>query len=238
VNSLKVTFTQNVESGNLLLELDEEKNNGLTRFPPGQNAYLRLFPAGANPQILCNMGSVEFSAKNLPLEVEEDILVVNSDSAATKYPVSEIVSVEWLGKHWGNGTVRVDGSRITFTKKVTGVLRVSYRTYYDELVASCDREGTQLIVAQKETGAAYINVSWVEKKKEVVLVVKDACTRAFIEGAKVYVDGKFVGLTDSSGRINLGKVPVGKHSLRVVKEGYQPTDEDNIKNDYFIVSDG
>jgi len=241
MNGLRVTFSEKAifserESLQLLLELDEEKNNGATVFSLGGKAYIRLFPAGERPKLLCNVGSVSFDAFKLPLEVTEDVVLINTTTVSTKYPVFEIEDFEWLGKHWGGRTIQVRDRRLVVTEKATGVLRVRYKTYYDRLVATYQEEGIQLVIVQKELKATYISINWKETKKDVVITVKDACTRAVVEGAKVYVDGKFVGLTDSKGQVKLGKIKAGKHSIRVVKEGYQPTDQDNIKNDYFVIS--
>ena len=46
---------------------------------------------------------------------------------------------------------------------------------------------------------------------------------ANISGAKVYLDGKYVGITDG-GVITITDVPAGTHTIRAEKEGYNPAE--------------
>lgn len=46
---------------------------------------------------------------------------------------------------------------------------------------------------------------------------------ANISGAKVYLDGKYVGTTDG-GTITITDVPAGTHIIRAEKEGYNPAE--------------
>lgn len=46
---------------------------------------------------------------------------------------------------------------------------------------------------------------------------------ANISGAKVYLDGKYVGTTDG-GVITITDVPAGTHVVKATKEGYNPAE--------------
>ena len=151
MESLNVTFVgkQGQGSSFLQLELDDTKNEGATVFTPGGEAYLRLFPSGENPQLVCNIGSVSVQATGLEIEVVEDVVLVDTATVSTKYPVFKLLDYSWLGRYWGNGVVRVEDERkeITLAGKTTGVLRVRYTTKYDRLVAKYGKDCTQLVAA-------------------------------------------------------------------------------------------
>lgn len=74
-----------------------------------------------------------------------------------------------------------------------------------------------------------------ESVGKVIIQVVDACTRVIVPNAVVYIDGELVGVTNEAGKLELESLAPGKHSIRVVCDGYVPTDEDTIENDYFEI---
>jgi len=64
----------------------------------------------------------------------------------------------------------------------------------------------------------------------------DYCSDGTVEGVAVTLNGNYMGLTDSNGIISLGNLTPGvTYRLKLVKEGYQDSDLDNLNNDSFTI---
>jgi len=71
--------------------------------------------------------------------------------------------------------------------------------------------------------------------RSVVINVKDYTTEVNILDAEVYIDDIFQGKTGSDGILQLHNIQVGDHNLRLVKEGYLNSEEDDLSNSTFTV---
>ena len=57
-----------------------------------------------------------------------------------------------------------------------------------------------------------------------------------VPGVTVFLDDVDIGETDANGVISLGGlVPGSTHSIRMTKDGYIPSNEDQLSNDSFVV---
>jgi hypothetical protein len=54
---------------------------------------------------------------------------------------------------------------------------------------------------------------------------------ATLDGAAVYIDGMYMGLSDSSGILMVDGIMTGTHDLKVTKTGFVDTDKDTLWND-------
>ena len=70
--------------------------------------------------------------------------------------------------------------------------------------------------------------------QNVIIHVVDACTRFGVADASVYIDDVYVGKTNQAGKLEV-QLESGYHTIKVVADGYIPTDEDAIHNDYFTL---
>jgi len=237
-SQIQVTVSKICEIGaekSFILELDSEMNEGKNTFQPNDFSYVRCFPALFNPSLAVNIGEAHIIDIGISLQVEEVLTFARSDNAKLRYPFYKNFEYEWIGK---KGPIpKIDEeSTILLGEIFSGILKVKYLTLFDRIEVYCNQEATILLEAFKEDRYGYITIDYKPEKKDVYLIVKDACTRNIISGVSVWVDGNFVGLTDSQGRIYLGKLRVGKHSLKMSKHGYQDSDSDTIANDYFTVT--
>ncbi len=73
-------------------------------------------------------------------------------------------------------------------------------------------------------------------EREISIRVVDISTEAPIEGAHVFVDNISRGYTNEEGKTELFTIEVGTYPLRIEKDGYLPSDEDQISNDEITVS--
>jgi len=217
------------------LELDSEKNRGQSTFPPGEFAYVRCFPALLKPELRVSMGTARLEAEGIPLSIEDEITFARSKSANLRYPYHSDFEWGWVGREGPPPKVTGEGT-ILLSEEFSGILRIKYQTMYDRIEVHCTEEASVLLEAIKEDRYGHITLKWKPETREVYLTVRDACTRTIIPSVYVWVDGKYVGTTDLQGRIYLGKLKVGTHSLKMSKHGYQDSDSDTIANDSFTVS--
>jgi len=134
-----------------------------------------------------------------------------------------------------------------------GIAKVSYRAAYDSLYAQINDPGEVLalflhkveqlqsedtVVSETVYTTLQFEISEacdVAEDKLVTIKVRDFNTKELLGGAKVYVDGQFVGVTASDGSISIGQTQSGTHSILIEKTGYIPSDKDGLANDKFGV---
>jgi len=208
---------------------------------------VRLFPSGLYPELRTNVGTAQIVAVGLPLQVQNYFTVANTDTLSLPRPVDLQAPIQWqwVGRVFTESAEppqpQISEWEVRFAEQVSGVLWLSYQSLFDRIKVTCSEETDVLLEAFKvlesfdEPLYAYIVLQWEHVERTVYLTVKCACTRAPLEGVAVYVDGEFRGLTDVSGRISLGDLRVGSHQLRLIKDGYQASDVDLIKNDELVV---
>jgi len=70
---------------------------------------------------------------------------------------------------------------------------------------------------------------------DITINVKDYISDVDVEGVAVSIDGVPQGNTDSDGLLNVPRVAVGDHTIKMTKDGYQDSDLDDLGNDTFTV---
>jgi len=68
------------------------------------------------------------------------------------------------------------------------------------------------------------------------IIITDYVTTDDVENASVYLDGVLQGLTDANGEIEVADVAIGTHSLRITAVGYIHSEDDDLSNDYLVVT--
>jgi hypothetical protein len=128
--------------GHLSAEIDsrpEGKNNGQTSFAPGQTAYFLIYKSSNvtydTPQssLSGNSGITRYST--LTVSKTEDLTFAATNSATLNVPASGGLTVEWMGKAYGNLTLGSDKQTVTINVSdpttVCGVARVTYNASAD-----------------------------------------------------------------------------------------------------------
>jgi len=235
----KITFADETELNSFRFVLEPAENNGKTIFAPTDRARLKLYPGGQNPAISTTSGQAKVFLKKLTQSVTEFIAFRDSNSASCSYHIETLISAVWEGA--GSGLPKISGAKLTMPAKTTGVLKVIYETSYDIVDVTCVKP-TYLIVTAKTDGLTGDTlVDFTDGfltdiyDKNVVMTVRDACTRETLTDAHIYINGSYSGKTDTEGVIRLGSMKAGTYSLKITKDGYQSTDADNINNDSFTV---
>jgi len=234
-----ITFANETDLNSFKFVLEAAENNGRTIFAPSERARLKLYPGGRNPKLTVTCGQAKVSIKSIKQQVTEFLAFRDSNSASCTYHIDSLVSAVWEGA--GNGIPKINGAKLTLDKKVTGVLKVSYETSYDLVDAICSKPTYIILTAKTSALAGDTLVDFTDGyltdiyDKDVVMTVRDACTRETLPDAHIYINDNYTGKTDSEGLIRLGSMKSGVYNLRITKDGYQPTDTDNINNDSFTV---
>jgi hypothetical protein len=236
----KITFTS-ADTGlsSFKFVLEAEENGGKTIFAPDERARLKLYPGGQNPQISTSWGSAEVYMRGVKQTFTEYIAFRSADSGNTTYFIEKLISASWEGI--GEGRPLIYGSRIILPAVTTGVLKVQYETSYDLIDVVCSHPTYMLVSAESETLTGDFLVDFTDGyltdvyDKDVVMTVRDACTKETLPNASVYINGSFSGRTDNAGLIRLGSMKSGTYALRITRDGYTDTDKDTIGNDYFTV---
>lgn len=235
-----ITFGKYAENGAYKFFLEPEENNGTTVFPAGFTARLKLYPGGQSPSLSVTRGTVKTYASGLRQQITEFIIFKNSRKASATFPVALALTAEWQGEDGGN-PVFTD-SNIYLPQAATSVLKLVYETVYDLVDVTCPDSVFCLVSAEKAGQSGIFALDFTDDlttgtyTRTVILTVRDACTKKTLKDAHIYVNGKYMGKSDSEGRVRLGSMKTGTYSLLVEKSGYKRTDEDNVNNDIFTVS--
>ena len=71
---------------------------------------------------------------------------------------------------------------------------------------------------------------------DITISLKDYIDEDDIADAAIYIDGIYIGVTDADGELDVVGVTLGGHTLRVVATGYVDSEDDDLLNDYFVVT--
>lgn len=223
------------------LELDDELNEDKTQFAPGEVAFFRVKRYPKNKyDVQSSAGSTQRTAVDTYQAVTDEQVefCYETEQDLDDRPDSP-VSAEWVGRNPGSVPL-IDGKTIIFNVPVVAIMRVDYNYLYDRWrLYNVTHNGDVLIVARMGEKKACLTVDFgggVSVVEEYELLVKDYCTDLPVAHATVFLDGSEIGRTNGRGIINLGDLIRGStHTVRVVKSGYIPTDEDALRNDEFTV---
>lgn len=236
----QITFTSSDTGLNSFkFVLDASENGGKTIFSPSECATLKLYPGGSSPELFATCGSVKNSLTNLTETYTEYIAFRDSDTANSKFHITKLLSAVWEGT--GSGVAKIYGSKLILPSATTGVLKIRYETSYDLINVRCEQPTYVLVTAKSEELSGDYLVDFTEDfitetyQKDVILTVRDACSREVLDNASVYINGIFSGKSDSEGLVKLGSMKSGTYNLKITKDGYLDTDLDTIKNDSFTV---
>lgn len=225
--------------GGFLFVLEPEENSGKTIFEAGTSVRLKLYPGGRNPSLSASFGTVSFYLRDVSEICTEFLVFDDSRKITAGRPLKRILSAVWQGR--GSGSPSFIGRTVYLPKKQTGVLKIEYETSYDIIDAVCTEPTYTVVTASTETLTGSIALDYTDGfdtglyNRTVILTVKDACTKAVLSDAHVYLNGRYAGKSDSEGRVRLGSLKNGTYSLSVTREGYKDTGTDNVRNDSFTV---
>jgi hypothetical protein len=235
----KLIFAESTGDDSFLFSLEPYENDGRTVFGKGETARVKIYPGGKKPKLNVSSGRSYIHMEGLKQRVVQFLIFKDTKEVSAKYPIESIHSYKWEGASAGKPLFL--NNKVAIQKEHTGVLRLEYETTYDLIDVTSESLTYVLVTAKADGLEGFFSLDFtlgqdnIADSRQVVLNVKDACTRERLDSAVVYINEKYAGKTDSDGRLRLGSLNIGTYSLRIEKEGYKPTDKDSLRNDYFTV---
>ena len=197
------------------------------------------------------LGSVTFlgSADEI---VEEDISGCGAEEFNVSNRVYSIVSQSVISGNLNtfvaeDGELRMitGGDPVGGIPKGYGTVRIKYVTRYLKFLIESSRDGKGVFIVDdntyEECGITCQEYELGEdiggeKLYDITVIYKDFVTGAPIGEARVWVDGNYIGQTNTDGEIEIKQVNAGKkHLIKASKPGYLNTDSDSLTNDSFII---
>ena len=216
------------------LELDNEKNNGRTEFGIDETAYVNLYPGGLTYSLRESRGEAWVQATRLPEIVEEEITFTRDDTCSLRQEADKIIEYGWMGRQGPEPVFQEDS--IHLPEPFSGILYVKYQVLYDRIAVKSGEPGRVLIEAFNDERYGHITINFGRpEQKQVFITIRDACTREAIDGVKVWLNDRFIGVTDEDGRLALGELRPGTYKIRTQKDGYQANDQDTLRNEEIII---
>ena len=254
------------EVSNVSITVPEEDDGTATQEEECSNVSIemssdRLFRIYGNPALISNMykaneDDLATGMTNVPIPgtarvieyVEEILTFTNGESSLSK-PLYRNYTI--LNSTVGISTVETKRytNSISINVKDPVIVYIRYETAYVEGSIFAGSEtivaGAYQIFAETECdGLLSMSTTVVEEEEEesevtyqdVTITVKDYATDVIVSSAQVYVDGGYVGTTDSNGELFISQLAVGDHTLRITATNYQNSEDDELSNDTFTVS--
>jgi hypothetical protein len=252
--SLSVVFSNSCEAAasgcEVSLELDEELNGGASSFEVGDHIYYRVYPSDVYSCFVSNGGTVSVICENKIATMTEEITFDGEVEASLSKPLSGNFSYTWLGDALQadppHGRVKPniqarEGSEVLTAKEaVYGIATVTYGYSYTSIKFSPINTGKQTLLVCRtceDTGEEGCAAEVVEVEdavfEDVTLEAVDACDSSLrVSGAQVVVDGVLIdSISGSDGKIHVGLLSKGTHSIILTAPGYVPSNEDGLSND-------
>lgn len=219
-----------------------------------------------NYEVSSNIGNASKRASYITLQYTEIISFNKNLEASLTYLPLGSVSYQWIGQSLGyvqvNGkTIRLSNAgtgilKVSYTTRYDlvsiSIPRVSVTTEAMIII----NQGTDQITSQisfspidpklktdpiNNSGKTQEDQNEQENNSQAEaklygLTVFDYATSSPVIGAMIVLDGINKGITDAQGKISLGLLLPGVHTLKISKDGYFSSQNDGLNNDYFTVS--
>ena len=72
--------------------------------------------------------------------------------------------------------------------------------------------------------------------RDITIHIADYIDATELQTVSVYIDDVLKGTTDADGELDVDSVAVGGHTLKLTKTGYLDSDNDDLLNDYIVVT--
>ena len=235
------------------LEHDDILNGGVSEFEVGGQIFYRAFPATKYTCYLSFGGTISIISTEKLEELAEDIVFSGSKEAQLSYPLDSSFTYDWIGsvlnaeiphsKSTPRVIAEVGSTLLTVKDAIYGILKVTYKYSYASIKFLPMHPGKQIVLVCRicdsgEEACAFI-VEDIEDQAfdDVTLTISDACNSELkVAGAQVEVNGELIeAISDSDGKIHVGLLAKGTHSIKVIAPGYIDSNADNLSNDEIIV---
>ncbi len=132
--SLSITFTASSETGDIVIELDDDRNNGKSEFLYGEKAYFKVFYDPSLVLYVTSSDGTITSEGNGQEIVEDDYEFISDSEQTVSKPIMSIVDYTWLGNSLGTisktGLYTFECSDTPDPSNNIGVARVRYASQF------------------------------------------------------------------------------------------------------------
>jgi hypothetical protein len=236
-------------SGAASIALDDAKNLQVygqekSSFKANEIAYLKLH-CEPGYELHCSAGTIIKGASGIVYPYSQDLVFPLSKSESLQQLPDGMVYWQWIGKD--GGTPLFLGRAVNLPSVKVGTLRCEYQSIGDRLklvATSSDigiHETMNVVVVVSRNGVTLTSMTVTYESGIVVtvpveLMVSDFCSDDLIDDVEVFLDGIFIGKTNTEGKISLGMlIPGSQHQLKMIRAGYTDSDIDVLHNDSFTV---
>ena len=227
---------------------------------PGDAVYIRVYGEYRPNDTAGSGGSAPSIVTHDILERKTENIVFTNGTASLSYPLlcsragaTSPVVVTFSGQYLSNLPVLykqgskqlvinelIDHSEVRYYSVPASVTYyTSYFKYRVNVPSSYDSTTFVAVFGFESCSTAALNItisSVTELTKDITITVGDNASDVDIEGVSVLIDGRYRGLTDSNGELDVAGVSVGDHSIKMTKSGYIDSDLDSLANDIFTVT--
>jgi hypothetical protein len=250
---MTVVFTRPEARGEqtrIRLELDREYS--------AEGHYIKVYTE-AGYRMYTSAGSCSLHTRKAVEQVEERLQFTGEAKAALSKSPHRIDGWQWVGRG-SPSPLFVDGEAV-LPGPGLGILEVQYTVLFDRWELTSDADGTLVVGVSFPSGqdgepaaaaagqtpdgmdGADVDSVLVETGEGELtttpyqLVVVDYCTGEVVPNARVYLAGKDMGATNSSGAVDLGRLRVGhRYGVKVTASGFFDSSSDTLSNEHFTVT--
>lgn len=254
--SLSVIFSNVCDAPTLecevSLERDDILNGGAATFEVGNQIFYRVFPADNYVFHLTNGGTVTVLSPEKLGEITEEIVFDGDEKANLTYLLDSSFTYDWIGtalkaesphkKCTPKIIASVGSAVLTASEPVYGIVKITYEYSYASIKFTPLHSGDQLILVCRVCEGGEVCTYALEDIEDqffddVTLIINDACdSEVKVAGAQVEVNGELIELVSGEdGKIHVGPLAKGTHSIKVTAPGYVSSDADGLSNDEIIV---
>lgn len=234
------------------IEHDDILNQGSSEFQVGNQIFYRVYPSGTHSFFLSFGGTITTVTPKKIEEKVEEITFSGSNKANLAYPLGGTFSYKWIGSALQTESphskcnpkviAEFDTETLTVSESVYGILEVTYEYTYASVCFMPALPGKQFVLVCRgcdEEEACDFIIEEIEDQAfdDVTLIISDACESDLkVPGAQVEVNGELIEtVSGEDGKIHVGLLAKGTHSIKITAPGYTSSDEDTLSNDEIIV---
>ncbi len=132
--TITITFTATAETGDVVIELDNEMNKGKTQFLYGEKAYFKVF---YDPSLVLSVTASDGTITEEGYgqeQIEETFNFVDTNEVKVRKPILSLVETTWFGQSLGSlqkdGLFKLVASEQPNPENKVAIAKVKYVTQF------------------------------------------------------------------------------------------------------------
>ncbi len=236
----EVTFSTDILNRPISAVVEPERNGRKISFVKGNPVLIDVVTEAIVISKFSNYGTLVNTSNDIKT-ITETIAFINSSQATLSSIPSAKFSYQWLGSKIGGSTKisRTDNT-LTMSQVGTGLIKVQYDVNVKIYTLTEGKDSVLCVFVNEDGNSASVMITFAGSDCEttagsVTITVIDYTTGLPLSGASVAIDGIGKGTTGTDGKLNVGNLSTGSHSIDIQKSGYASTGSDCIDNSDFVL---